>query len=74
MTDEQKDSVNACKAMIFLAIFTTVGAIAIVLVVMFVMKDKQVLLFAAGGLDVAAGKNKLYIVFHLIFYNGLYSQ
>jgi hypothetical protein len=56
VTDEQKNSANACKAMIFLAIFGITGAIVCAVLVLFVMKDQQMLLFAAGGLNFASGK------------------
>ncbi|XP_060576063.1 uncharacterized protein LOC132733437 [Ruditapes philippinarum] len=52
---EMGKSIDACKAMLFLAIFATTGAIASAILLMVVMKDKQKLLFIAGGLDIASG-------------------
>jgi hypothetical protein len=42
--------------MIFLAIFGITGAVVCAVLVMFVMKDQQMLLFAAGGLNFASGE------------------
>ncbi|XP_060594624.1 uncharacterized protein LOC132748976 [Ruditapes philippinarum] len=53
--EKHKTSADGCKAMIFLAIFTTTGAIVSAVLVMFVMKEQQILFFAAGGLNLASG-------------------
>jgi hypothetical protein len=50
--------------MIFLAIFTTTGAIVSAVLVMFVIKEQQILLFAAGGLNLASGEYLNNILFY----------
>jgi hypothetical protein len=46
----------ACRAIIVLAISMTTGAIVCALLVMFVIKEQQILLFVAGGLNLVSGE------------------
>ncbi|XP_060560687.1 uncharacterized protein LOC132720546 isoform X2 [Ruditapes philippinarum] len=55
ISDEAKDDANACKAMIFVAIFVTLAASITGGLVMFALKEKKILYFVAGGLDISAG-------------------
>ncbi|XP_045175587.1 uncharacterized protein LOC123536454 [Mercenaria mercenaria] len=55
VSDEAMVKVNACRAMMFLGIFGTFGAIVSGVLVMFVMKSTKILYFAAGGVDIFSG-------------------
>ena len=58
VTDEELRNYRSVRATVFLGILLTTAAIVTAVLVLFVLKDKTILFFVAGGLDIAAGKLK----------------